>query len=128
MRVLLDTSSFIFFISGSRQLSTTARELMEDFGNKLFMSVASLWEMAIKINTGKLELTEPFERIIPEKLEENDIKILQIKTQHLFRLIKLPFHHRDPFDRLILAQGLSEKLPIISPDRAFHAYPVEIIW
>ncbi|MCI5149859.1 MAG: type II toxin-antitoxin system VapC family toxin [Candidatus Electrothrix sp. MAN1_4] len=117
MRVLLDTCAFLWFIGGSERLSRPARDLIEDFDNNLYLSMASLWEIAIKINIGKLELAQPFAALIPEQLEEHRIKLLY-----------LPLHHRDPFDRLIIAQAICEKLPIISCDQAFPAYPVKLIW
>ena len=128
MRALLDTSSFLWFIGGSKKLSAKAREVMENYDNELVMSVASLWEIAIKLSIGKLELSEPFDRLIPEKIEENAIDILQINLSHLSAMMRLPLYHRDPFDRLIIAQGIFEKLPIIACDEAFESYPIDIIW
>jgi len=96
--------------------------------NIYVMSVASLWEIAIKLSIGKLELSEPFDRLIPEKIEENTIDILQINLSHLSAMMRLPLHHRDPFDRLIIAQGIFEKLPIIACDEAFESYHIDIIW
>lgn len=128
MRVLLDTCAFLWFIGGSERLSRSARDLMEDFDNRLHLSIASLWEIAIKISIGKLELARPFAALIPEQLEEHRIKLLQIYPDHLSRLLDLPLHHRDPFDRLIIAQAICERLPIISCDQAFSAYPVKLIW
>ena len=116
MRVLLDTCAFLWFIGGSERLSRPARDLMEDFDNRLHLSIASLWEIAIKINIGKLELARPFAALIPEQLEEHQIKLLQICPDHLSRMLYLPLHHRDPFDRLIIAQAICERLPIISCD------------
>lgn len=128
MRLLLDTSSFLWFVAGSGRLSGRARNLMEDFDNELVLSVASLWEMAIKVSVGKLELPEDFDRFIPEKLEENEIEILHVRLAHLSEMIKLPFHHRDPFDRLIIAQSVSENLPVIACDGIFREYPLDIMW
>ena len=98
---------------------------MEDFDNELVMSVASLWEMAIKVSIGKLDLLENFDQFIPEKLEENEIEILHVRLAHLSEMMKLPFHHRDPFDRLIIAQSVSENLPVIARDGIFKEYPKE---
>ena len=128
MRIMLDTSSFLWFISGSNKLSGTARKAIEDFDNKLVMSIASFWEIAIKINIGKLKLIQPFDLLIPEKISENEIEIMQIKLLHLSEMMKLPLHHRDPFDRIIIAQGIFEKIPIVSRDREFLRYEVNIIW
>ncbi len=128
MRALLDTSSFLRFVAGSERLSRQAREFMEDFDNKLVISVASLWETAIKVSIGKLELLRHFDQFIPEKLEENEIDILHVRLSHLSEMIKLPFHHRDPFDRIIIAQAISENLPVIACDSIFKEYPIDIIW
>jgi len=128
MRALLDTSSFLWFIAGSDSLSIKARDLIVDMNNDLFLSVASLWEIAIKMSIGKLKLLRSFEQIIPAQLEENFINILPIELNHLSQIIELPFHHRDPFDRLIIAQGMTEGLPVISSDASFQMYPVEVIW
>ena len=92
------------------------------------LSVASLWEMAIKISLGKLVLTEPFETMVPEQLDLNGIDQLGIEFKHVTQVSKLPFHHCDPFDRLIVAQALIEELPIISADGALDAYGVRRLW
>ena len=128
MRLLVDTSSFLWFVAGSGRLSEKARKFMEDFDNELVLSVASLWEMAIKVSIGKLEMLEDFDQFIPEKLEENEIEILHIRLAHLSEMMKLPFHHRDPVDRLIIAQSVSENIQVIARDGIFKKYPVDIIW
>ena len=128
MQALLDTSTFLWFIGGSKKLSVEARKVIENFDNALFMSVASLWEIAIKISISKLSLSEPFEHLIPQKIKENEINLLQINLTHLSEMMKLPFHHRDPFDRLIIAQGISENLPVFARDEAFKNYQIDIIW
>ena len=104
MKILLDTHSFLWFIGGSARLSDNARSQIEDEANLLFLSVASLWEMAIKISLGKLTLAEPFEVLIPRQIDTNGIQVLKIDVKHLAALVILPFHHRDPFDRLFAAQ------------------------
>ena len=128
MRTLLDTNAFLWFISGSDRLSDKARNHMADFDNDLVLSTASLWEMAIKVSLGKLELLAPFDQLIPAQLEKNAIDILPIEPDHISGIITLEFHHRDPFDRLIIAQGITEETPIITSDSAFAKYPVEVIW
>jgi PIN domain nuclease of toxin-antitoxin system len=128
MRALIDTSTFLWFISGSDKLSADARLHIADIENEIFLSVASLWEIAIKTSIGKLELLLPFDQLIPEHLEQNDITVLPIQIPHLFKVTNLAFHHRDPFDRLIIAQGLAEQLPVITNDAAFSQYPVQLIW
>jgi PIN domain nuclease of toxin-antitoxin system len=128
MKLLLDTHSFLWFISGDSNLRGTARSLIEEPTNDLFLSAASIWEMAIKIGLGKLKIGEPFEKLIPEQLRLNAIDILNIEIEHTSALIALPFHHRDPFDRLLIAQSLVEKLPLISIDSAFDPYGVTRYW
>ena len=128
MKALLDTSAFLWFIAGSERLSVKARNYIADFNNELILSVASLWEIAIKTSLNKLELLRPFDQLIPSQLEENAIEVLPIDLDHLSNIINLPFHHRDPFDRLIIAQGITEKIPVITSDSAFQKYPVNIIW
>ena len=128
MKILLDTNSFLWFISGSERLSINARDRIADLDNQLFLSSASLWEIAIKVSIGKLELLQPYNQLIPQQLEENDINILQIELSHLTTVVELPFYHRDPFDRLIIAQALTEDLPVVSPDSLFSQYAIKLIW
>lgn len=128
MRALLDTNVFLWFISGSDRLSVNARNYITDFQNELILSMASLWEIAIKTSLNKLELLHPFDQLIPSQLEENAVEVLPIDLNHLSNVISLPFHHRDPFDRLIIAQCITENLPVITCDAAFQKYPVNMIW
>jgi PIN domain nuclease of toxin-antitoxin system len=128
MKILLDTHSFLWFISGSERLSIDARDKIADLDNELVLSSASLWEIAIKVSMGKLELLQPYSQLIPQRLEENDINILPIELNHLATVVGLPFHHRDPFDRLIIAQALTEDLPVVSADRIFSQYSIKLIW
>jgi len=128
MQLLLDTHSFLWFIAGSKRLSDTARDLIADVNNPVFLSVASLWEIAIKNSLGKLTLSRPFEVLIPEQLKHNEIEILHIELAHLATLAKLPLHHRDPFDHLIIAQAMTEGLSLVGRDTAFGSYPVTMIW
>ena len=128
MNILLDTHTFLWFIAGSDELSDKARELIEDENNRVFLSAASLWEMAIKVSLEKLTLSESFETLIPEQLALNGVEILGITVAHATQVASLPFHHRDPFDRLIIAQALEEQMPIISFDDAFDKYGVTRIW
>lgn len=128
MRALLDTSVFLWFISDSDRLSINARNYIADMGNELILSVASLWEIAIKTSLGKLELLRSFDQLITTQLEENEVEVLPIELNHLSEVIKLPFHHRDPFDRIIIAQSMAEELPVITSDAAFQKYPINVIW
>ena len=130
MRLLLDTHAFLWFIAGDTQLSYRARQLIEDQANTRFLSVASLWEMAIKHNTGKLPLGEPFEPFMQRQLAHNSILVLGITISHTAAVAQLPFfsHHRDPFDRMIIAQAQVEQLTIVTRDPNFPAYSVAIVW
>jgi len=122
MKLLLDTHVFLWFIMGSALLSADTRALIEDEKNRKFISVASLWEIAIKSSIGKLSLSAPFDQLIPQQLSLNGFELLQIEISHLAAVTTLPFHHRDPFDRLLIAQALAENMPIVSSDSAFDVY------
>lgn len=124
MNLLLDTHVFLWFIMGSPNLSADARALIEDDANRKFISVASLWEIAIKSSIGKLTLSAPFDKLIPQQLSVNGFELLPIELAHLAAVTTLPFHHRDPFDRLLIAQATVEKMPIVTIDSAFEAYSV----
>ncbi len=128
MKLLLDTHSFLWFIAGSRRLNASARLLIEDTNNRSFLSVASLWEMAIKIRLGRLSLSRPFGTLISEQLRLNGIELLGITVEHAAVVATLPFHHRDPFDRLLISQSVVEQMPNISLDSALDAYEVTQLW
>ena len=128
MRVLLDTHAFLWFVLGDPQLSSTARSHIEDPGNEKLVSPASYWEIAIKISVQKYALSQPYEAFMQQGIADNGFLILPIVPQHTAVLTTLPFYHRDPFDRLIIAQAMVEQVPVISGDAAFAAYPVTRIW
>jgi len=128
MRLLLDTHSFLWFVAGSTSLSATARAHLEDPGNDLFLSVASLWEMAIKISLGKLSLDEPFDELIPQQLAASGIATLPVRFAHVAAVARLPFHHRDPFDRMIIAQAQVDGLPVVGNDAEWGNYGIQRIW
>jgi PIN domain nuclease of toxin-antitoxin system len=128
VKLLLDTHSFLWFISGHTNLSTTACNLIEDTTNQPLLSIASLWEMAIKMSIGKLKLAEPFEQLVPHQMEINGIELLPVDVAHVAKVSELPFHHRDPFDRLLVAQAIIEQMPVVSADSAFDAYPIKRLW
>ena len=102
--------------------------MIEDSANTRFLSVGSLWEMAIKVSIGKLEVPLPFTQLVREHVEGNAIEQLPIEAKHLDVQRALPFHHRDPFDRLMIAQAQVEDLPVVSKDGAFDDYDVELLW
>jgi PIN domain nuclease of toxin-antitoxin system len=113
---------------GNANLSANARVLIEDLSNEKFLSVASLWEIAIKVSIGKLALSAPFETLIPEQLSVNGFELVRLEVTHAAALIKLPFHHRDPFDRLLIAQATVEQMQIVSIDSTFDAYQIPRLW
>lgn len=126
-RVLLDTNAFLYFINDDPALGKTAKDLLES-ETDLLISVASLWEIAIKFSIGKLSLPSSFANFIPAQIRQNDIDILPVTLSHLEKISTLPFHHKDPFDRLIIAQSFVEVTSIVSSDAAFDLYGVERIW
>jgi PIN domain nuclease of toxin-antitoxin system len=128
MNLLLDTHTFLWFIAGDSNLSPKARSAIEDLSNNRYLSMASLWEIAIKVSIDKLTLDEPFETLIPEQLAENSIELLDISLEHTVLISSMPFHHRDPFDRLIAAQAKIEQLTLVSVDTIFDTYGVNRLW
>jgi PIN domain nuclease of toxin-antitoxin system len=127
-RLLLDTHAFLWWIDDAPQLSDAARRAIGDANNECFLSMASCWEMAIKSSLGKLRLARPVERFVTEQLAANGFSLLGIEMRHTAKVEKLPFHHRDPFDRLLIAQALTEKLCVLSVDSAFANYGVKLLW
>jgi PIN domain nuclease of toxin-antitoxin system len=131
MKLLLDTHTVLWFINGDTQLSTVARQLIEDAANTSYVSAASFWEMAIKISLGKLKLQHPFDAFMTAQMQQNNFLALGITISHTGYLSTLPFpliDHRDPFDRLLIAQAIIEQMAIISRDAKFDAYPVSRLW
>lgn len=128
MRALLDTHSFLWFITDDPQLSKGALALLSDPNNDLVVSTASLWEVAIKSKLGKLDLTKPFGELFPDQLVTNGFGLMPILVKHLTALADLELLHRDPFDRLIIAQAMSEGLPVVTKDSAFRQYPIQVVW
>lgn len=128
MRLLLDTHSFLWFIGGDEQMPELVRQLIANSENEVWLSIASLWEIAIKVSIGKLTLRQPFAELIPKQLILNDIEVLSIGFDDLSLVANLPFHHRDPFDRLIIAQAITKGLPVVGKDSQFSNYSIELIW
>jgi PIN domain nuclease of toxin-antitoxin system len=128
VRLLLDTHTFLWFIDGDTALSPYARQLIEDRTNERLLSIASLWEMAIKASLGRLTLTLSFTGLVAEHVHGNAIELFEILPRHLDVLTTLPFHHKDPFDRMIIAQSQAENIPILSRDSAFDDYAIRRLW
>lgn len=128
MNYLLDTHTFLWFINADPSLSAPAQAAIESGTNDIFLSFASLWEMAIKVSLGKLIVPLPFAEFMQEQMRENGIILLQIQMAHIELVTRLPFHHRDPFDRLIIAQSLVDQIPIIGKDDIFDAYGIQRLW
>lgn len=128
MRILLDTHAFLWTAGDSPELGRKAKRVYLDQKTQPLLSIASVWEMAIKSSLGKLRLDVPIEDLVVQAVEEQGIGLLPIELPHVIGVETLPFLHRDPFDRLLVAQALAEKLPIMSADEVFGRYGVERIW
>jgi PIN domain nuclease of toxin-antitoxin system len=128
MMVLLDSHAFLWFVMGDPRISATARAQIENPALEKLLSPASYWEIAIKVSVGKLSLTEPFDILIPREVHNGGFLILPISIAHAASVATLPYHHRDPFDRMLIAQAIVENIPIVSADAQFDAYGVHRIW
>ena len=128
MKVLIDTHVFLWWITNDPRLSPRAREIIADSANVVFLSAASGWEIAIKAKLGRLRLPDEPERFILKQLELNAIEVLPVQMSHALHVYALPYHHRDPFDRLLIAQARLEKVPILTADPQISRYEVEVIW
>ena len=124
MRLLLDTNALLWWRIGSPRLSSLASDQISNPDNDIVVSIASLWEIAIKRVLGKLRFLEDFEEVMANE----EFNLLSITYAHLRVLGDLPQHHRDPFDRVLISQSFAERIPIVTNDRAFTAYAVEIVW
>ncbi len=128
MRILIDTECWLWSLSEFRRLNAAARSIIADRGNTIYLSAASSWEISIKCALGKLGLPEPPEKYVPSRMSAQDIKALPIEHVHALQVFSLPRHHRDPFDRMLIAQAQTESLTILTADKAFKYYDVELIW
>ena len=128
MEYILDTHTFLWFINGDKQLSEKAKKSIEDTSATKYISIATLWEIAIKVSIGKLELDMPFEELKQHVLL-NGFELLLVMFEHTLELTSLEFHHRDPFDRIIIAQGFTENYTIITKDKNFKQYKkLKLLW
>jgi PIN domain nuclease of toxin-antitoxin system len=128
MRLLLDTHTFLWFVAGASTLSRTALRRIQDARHDKFLSVASIWEMAIKLRLGKLSLDVSLERLVEEGAIDNGISVVDVLRSHAEGVAHLASHHADPFDRLLVSQALCEDMAIVSADTAFDDYSVKRIW
>jgi len=128
VKLLLDTHAFLWFVTGDARFGSNARSLMEDPQTETFVSPASYWEIAIKVSIGKYRLNTDFEEFWQAGIDGNGFALLPVSIKHASVLTKLPFHHRDPFDRLLIAQAMVENANIVSADSAFGLYPVKRVW
>ena len=128
MKLLLDTHAFIWWYNESDRLPQQVLSACQDTSNSLMLSVASVWEMQIKSQLGKLRLSAPLTEIIRHQQEQNQLQILPITLPAVFALSDLPMHHRDPFDRLLIAQAKVDQLQLVSNDGQFQHYSVSIFW
>lgn len=127
MSYLIDTQVFIWHITGDKRLSRKARQQIES-NEPCWLSIASIWEMAIKYKLGSLVFTKPFDELIQEQIALYAYQIYPVEIRHTFLLSRLAQHHKDPFDRLIIAQSLVDGIPIVSVDAVFDQYGVNRIW
>ena len=128
MKILLDTQSFLWFVNGDNKLSKVAIRSIENPANEKLLSLASIWELAIKIGLDKIKITGNLRDFILDETNKNGISIQHIKEDHIFKLVSLPYIHKDPFDRLLVCQCLIENISIISSDKVFEEYDVNRIW
>jgi len=128
VKLLLDTHVLVWWLAGDPQLPVSVQKSVESVDNEVFIGVGCLWEMVIKLSLGKLQLEMPLETLINQVLPEQRIALLPIAPTHLLRLTTLPFHHRDPFDRLLAAQALAEAMNVASRDDALDAYGIKRFW
>ena len=128
MRLLLDTHTLLWFALSDSRLTATAMAHVMDPANEKLVSPASYWEIAIKISVGKYALSQPYEDFMRNAIDRNGFRYLHIEPRHTAVLTSLPYHHRDPFDRLLVAQALVEAVPLLSGDTGLDAYPITRIW
>ncbi len=127
MAFLLDTHTFLWFINGDKKLPKNIRSVIDNIDNKCYLSIASLWEIAIKMRVNKLELDFGFSGLLSQIID-NNFELLDINFKHLLELTSLELHHRDPFDRIIIAQAIEENFTIITKDGNLKLYNIKVLW
>jgi len=128
MKLLLDAHTFLWFVWDEVQLTNDAKALIVNPTNQKLISTATYWEIAIKVSIGKLDLGEPYRAFMHREIARNHFDLLHVSVDHAAAVSVLPFHHRDPFDRMLISQAMVEQMPIVSGDRAFDAYPITRLW
>ena len=128
MKLLLDTHTLLWLVENNPQLSQIALDLLVDPGNELLLSPATYWELAIKISIRKYRLADPLADYIAEAVQLYGLRILPIDVRHAEAIVTLPHHHKDPFDRMLIAQSVVENVALVSSDEAFDAYPITRLW
>ena len=128
MRVLVDTHTFLWALLKDHRLSTRAKQVLISGENELVFSLVSLWEIAVKMKIGKLSTVGSSVTYIRDEMAEYGMELLPIRYEHILELERLPLHHSEPFDRLLIAQAVAESLPILTHDEKFPLYPVKLIW
>jgi PIN domain nuclease of toxin-antitoxin system len=128
LRLLLDTHAFLWFVLSDPHLSAAAKAAVGDPKNDVFVSPATHWEIAIKVSLGKYTPALPFEDFVRNAIKDNDFDVLPIEIRHTARVATLPFHHKDPFDRIMIAQALAEDLTLVANEALFDSYGVKRLW
>lgn len=128
MKLLLDTHAVLWFWWDDARLAEHARRLIADASNEKLVSLATPWEVAIKVSLGKLDVGEPFTGFFPTFMSRSSFEWLPMRQQHFDQVVTLPFHHRDPFDRMLVSQALCEDISLVSRERVFDAYGVRRLW
>ncbi len=128
MNILLDTGTFLWIAQDAPELSSTARVCFSDAGNRVYLSSVSVWEMVVKHALGRLPLPEAPDRFIPDMRTGHGITALPLEEEAVLQLAKLPAHHKDPFDRMLVSQALTHGLVVLTPDELIRQYPVRTIW
>jgi PIN domain nuclease of toxin-antitoxin system len=128
MKILLDTQCWLWWITTPEKLNRKAHRQIADRSNIIYLSAASSWELAIKYSLGKLPLPEPPWQFVPKRLARDAITALPVEIMHALRVAGLPQHHQDPFDRLLVSQSMQEAIPIMTADKQFEPYEIQIIW
>lgn len=128
MRLLLDTHAFLWEVGGDRKLPGRVRKVIEDPRNTVCVSVASIWEAGTKSRLGRLRFSRPLDILVAEALDQFDFSVLDVELRHALRVVELPALHGDPFDRMLVAQAIEERMTLVTRDPALHAYPVDHLW